>query len=312
MDPATMGMIAKAGSNLLGSIFGGEEKLRQKTTTRTRDRSRQKTTPVFKFQAMRQAAEKAGLNPLTVLRSIGPAAVGSLTKNSGYVLNKSRFTSEGGGDPVGDAFGSIGDMAGAYLSYDPLDQEMKQAQAQGLQIQNALGLGQLANLGRTWSGAPTTGALSSAGNLTRDSFGNPLPALGPALAPQTALQGNTVLGYTIEPSAAFSNAEDYETRYGDIVQMIAGIGIAAADMYKGLGTWANQYSGPSVASVWTDLAKKAAAARVNQPSLRDGVGGFNAGFPTLVRPDVLSPSWPLNNPGYGPSYPTGANRPDMR
>lgn len=180
MDPLTTAAMVKAGSNIVASLFGGEETQRHKYKSRVKDRSESIQKPVYDFKKMRKKAEKAGLNPLTVLRAIGPAAVGSRTRNSGYVLNKTKESWSGGGDPVGDAIRGVGDLGAAYASYDPLDQKMKQATYDGMVVQNQLGRQAL-----TWAGVPaySTGgggafAGASEGVLNRPLFTNYIGADG--------------------------------------------------------------------------------------------------------------------------------------
>lgn len=133
MDPISLALSAVAGP-LISALFGGNRD--QKTTTVVREN--------YSFKRLRKAAEKAGFNPLTVLRATG-GGIGSTTTG---VSSGPSVQSQ-----IADA---VGAGAGAFFSYDPV--AAASAQADLRLKQQALELGKTELGSSSWSGDPTTGS----------------------------------------------------------------------------------------------------------------------------------------------------------
>lgn len=75
MDPFVTGSLIKAGTSILGGLFGARSARKQREQARS-DQKRQ-------FERLREAAERGGFNPLTALQSTGGAGFGAGSLPSG-------------------------------------------------------------------------------------------------------------------------------------------------------------------------------------------------------------------------------------
>lgn len=182
------GQIIGAGISALGSLFGGDDD--EQTTTTTVD-----------YKAMVRAAEKAGFNPLTVLRNGGAAGFSTQVHHPAM--------SSG----IAEAAGTIGNF---LMSWDPqaqrrADLEYQIAAAQLDLIQRGGNTGGLPSVGmRSLGGVPTwTGPTRSGGNAAvpaaAGSQANPIPL---SVWYRTD-QGNVVRG----PNPDVADVEQMLTRW---------------------------------------------------------------------------------------------------
>lgn len=167
-----------------------------------------------KFTDMSNAAQKAGINPLTALRTTGGAGFGSYGGYSGLmqntiqapVLSKQSFAMNLG-TRLANTF--IDEKMNAPI--DKYNAEVRKLELEQRRLDIKLGKKQLDEL------------RSLGGRNDSNNGNNP-----EATDSRTAV--DTLLGQTIP--ADISDAEAYEQRYGDIVQEAAGISILLADLYK--------------------------------------------------------------------------------
>jgi hypothetical protein len=204
------GALIGAGASLLGGVLGSKEKKKDRAHANAlqqqawaRDDNR--------IQRTVADAEKAGINPLTAVRG-GASAGNTITHAPGL-----------GGYGIAEAIGAAGDSLarGVQMAfdYDPLDERRAQLE---LDIQEAT----LRNLNQQMAGL---GAVPTASG-SRYQYGG--GGLGGPSAPE---EGRTTVtnpwptnsGMVVNPN--YVDAEQWEQRYGDIAQEIAGFGNFLAD-----------------------------------------------------------------------------------
>lgn len=195
------GTIIGAGISAIGSLFGDDDD--EKVTKTEVD-----------YVKMAENAERAGFNPLTAIRNGGSAGFTNTTHPG--------LSSMTG---IGQAFGTIGN---ALMSFDPRADERAQLEEDMMRAQ----LNRIQN-GDTrqsmWSMDVPTAAKSTTVNAAGQSIA---PLFIPPGNPEV---GNTTVtnplptgsGFVID--TRFKDAESGETRYGDIMQEVFGIGNVLAD-----------------------------------------------------------------------------------
>lgn len=179
----------------------------------------------FQYKRLREAAELAGFNPLTVLKMAGAANGGpNLSLNSpsmtsvgmggvgmgsaglatgGYIDSAPALSSA---EWIRDSFDLVGDM---IAPKDPMEAERQKLEMDLLRAQ----------IKRTDSPfGPTTNTVvgSAASNAPREDYRLPSITFG----------GNA---WKTDPGT--SDAEATESRYGDIIQEVYGFGVLASDLW---------------------------------------------------------------------------------
>lgn len=193
------GPIIGAGISAISSLFGDDD---EKTTETT-----------INYKKMAREAEKAGFNPLTAIRNGGSA---------GFVTTHHPALSME--DRLGGVFSTLGN---ALMSFDSraeeraeLENKMLQAQLEQIGRQN-----DAAN--RSWFGdVPVAMGASVVG-----ADGRPAGGLTPG---QRTATNPWPVGSGIAINPRLPDAEMAETRYGDIVQEVFGVGTLAGDVYQNL------------------------------------------------------------------------------
>ena len=202
MDPIVTSSLIKVGGSLLGGLFGRKE-----------------AKPEFivpKYGEIRRKAEKAGFNPLTALTS----APGSVVA--------------GGQNYMGSA---IADAA-LHLADGMQEKAAQEGEAQQLREENA----ELAKKVQDLTIRPRVGGIYS-GNVATPSIRSALgvpdeSASGDLLSDGQPVSGGRPLragGVDVDKSPRWSDAEDFETRYGDLGSSLIGLGIMGADGYRTVG-----------------------------------------------------------------------------
>ena len=155
------------------------------------------------IKQLRDDAEAAGFNPLTIIRGGGLAGYGSSTSTSPAAPDTR----------LSDAFMTFGSGV-AQFQYDPYAQRRSEAEIR-------LAEAQIAQWGRT----------SAPGGL---SFQTP-KAVGsqpgyPGVAEPELLIDVRTSPVDIGPNPAWSNAQEVEDRYGDVASWLYGIAVGGADL----------------------------------------------------------------------------------
>lgn len=208
-----LGALIGAGASIIGSLLGSKKDKPQETTTR------------INYKQMVADAEAAGFNPLTALRAGGGAGFTTTTHPalSGY-------------NPIGAALTTVG---AAIANYDPqanaraaLETRLLNAQLENVQADTKnrmrsfevpVRVGPSAHNAQgvpIRSGAAQTGGLGavSVPEVGKTSVTNPWPV------------GNV--------TPWLKDAEMHETRYGDFMGSVIGVGNAAVDLgYNGWNTF---------------------------------------------------------------------------
>lgn len=191
---------------LIGGIFGSKKPEPQTTTSR------------IDLKQIIKDSEASGFNPTTVLRSVGGGF--STTTTSGGVSRPGLFQSIGSGLAAG---------VQAAFDYNPLDEQRAQVEygiqkAQLRRINQSpnyypgLGDGGVATGSRYQTTIPKT-------NVTKQTLAN---GLNP-FAGETMVTNPYPVGSRWQVNPDFKDAEMSETRYGDIIQEIAGVGNLVVD-----------------------------------------------------------------------------------
>jgi hypothetical protein len=165
------------------------------------------------YEQLRKSAEAAGFNPLTALRNGGSA---------GFTQTHSPVLSARTSNSIIEGIGA-GLSAGvqAAFDYNPLDEQRAELE---LEIMK----GQLDNISRANKSEYKFGEVPVATGTRNVSVG-PLPEAGIT----TVTNPNPVnSGQEVHPH--FKDAEHSETRYGDLVQEVAGLQNLIADGYWNL------------------------------------------------------------------------------
>jgi hypothetical protein len=189
---ALAGLSAASKLSIAGSVVSGMlsyKSAQQQRKQVIKDQNNQ-------FVRMRNAAQRAGFNPLTVMRATGGQGFTGLP-----TISKAA------------AFGNA--AAGIFdaVRQSPIDKYNKQVR--DLELEQRLAEVAIAK--------QTVGAMSKATAKGITKGNNP-----EATNSRTAV---TTPAGIISP-ANVSDAEAYEQRYGDIVQEVAGVGILLSDLYK--------------------------------------------------------------------------------
>lgn len=234
-----LGDLIQAGSNLIGGFFG--------MNTADKNRDAQQANAQQNIAAQREFAQNgvrwkvddaraAGVHPLFALgastHSFSPVSVGSDTSN-----------------PMGDAIASAGQNIGrAAQAAMTAPERQKAAAADALVLEkagleNELLRTQILSLKKNQLGPPMP-SLSNNQSIK----GQPSTEKGNPATPKNKALG---MGGGDKLSAVqdASDAEDWETRYGDVIQNIAGVGNLVYDGYH--------YAEPKVRSGWKWLQQKA-------------------------------------------------------
>lgn len=186
------GPIIGAGISALGSLFGKDDD--EKVVRQEVD-----------YEAMARNAEKAGFNPLTAIRNGGSA---------GFTNTIHPALSSAAG--FGEAFATLGN---ALMSFDARADERAA-------LEDRLMQAQISALNRSGEAASRSFAMdtpSAAGSTTVDANGRPQQ-----FESRPASVTNPYKYLAVNP--ALADAEAAETRYGDILQEVFGIGNAIGDV----------------------------------------------------------------------------------
>nr|QJB21389.1 MAG: hypothetical protein [Microvirus sp.] len=176
---------------------------------------------------LRTDAEAAGFNPITIIRGGGLAGYGSSTTTG--TISAAPETR------LSDAFRTFGSGVAAW-QYDPYGEAKSLSQ---LRLAEA----QIADLGRR--GAEPNMSLHAPSSQGPNS---------------TAGGGDfTLWGVEWDGNPNTTNAEDGETRYGEIGELVFGIGAGVADLFKASHDWGRENIGP-----WLFGMENAAKSRVEQ------------------------------------------------
>lgn len=239
MWPAILGAVVPG---LINAVFGDSHKPQQtKTVTTVKEN--------YSFNRLRKAAEKAGFNPLTVLRATG-GGIGSTQTSVGTIPGVSRQA---------QIAGAVADGVGAFFSYDPMQTQSDMLDIKLKEQSLALGSQELMR-GDSWSGSPVT-----AGG------GWSAPAI-------SMLPNNWSTDYMINPSVLASgepSAQMVEDMYGDAVGGIWGTSQFVKDVAQGGRKWLGSRMG------WPDnwgIPRIGEIAPI-QPALSgwNSPGGFDTG-----------------------------------
>ena len=166
-----------------------------------------------KFTDMNKAASKAGINPLTALRSTGGAGFGAYGGYNGLmqstiqapVLSKQSFAMN-----LGTRLANTFIDMKMNAPIDRYNAEVRKLELEQRRLDIKLGKQQL-------------DALRSVGVGIGSGKGN-----NPITGQRTAID----LGPLSTDPADMSDAEAVEARYGDIIQELYGVGVLIADIYK--------------------------------------------------------------------------------
>jgi hypothetical protein len=213
------GFLGSAASNLAGNMFGS------------------KRGPQTKLVALRRQAEEAGFNPLTAL-----AATGGQGFNSQFTpsLASQDFVR----DSIQTAFDRNTSQAAQEETRRELENDLLKVQID--EVKRGVNAGPFMP-----RNVPTNGVTSVRSN--GQAPGHPLDIAGNPTTPALAMSNRT---YETDPGA--SDAEWWETRYGDIVQNIAGVGVFAQDMWHNRANIGDAIGGAVTDFVETQDAKQEA------------------------------------------------------
>lgn len=191
----------------------------------------QKVENSVDYVKMRDNAIKAGFNPLTVLRNGGSAGFGTQISHPAL--------SSGFGAGIADALAT---GISAWAAYDPmaekradLEYEVAQEQLRSVQLGNALSVKRMREV-PTYAGA--SGRYSSGGFVAS----HPSGAAGTPIRASPNTPGVTdpykgfwhdVFGLSANP--AFQDTEQAETRLGDPLSWVAGLGVLGGDIAHSYG-----------------------------------------------------------------------------
>lgn len=196
---AFWGPIIGAGISALGSLFGSNKK-------------EQKTTTEVDYVKMAENAERAGFNPLTAIRNGGSA---------GFVTTTHPALSS-----WGSAFGEAAQILGnALMSWDPQADKRAALENRMLELQLA-SFDRTNRFGSDGFGTMIFGDVPTAQGSTRVGPGGRPIAIGDRTATNPFHED---LNIKIDPRQP--DAEMAETRYGDLLQEVFGVGVLARDIY---------------------------------------------------------------------------------
>jgi hypothetical protein len=190
---ALAGLSTAAKLSIAGNVIGGIASYAAAKEQRKQALADQDS----QYVRMRNAAQRAGFNPLTVMRATGGAGFTGLP-----TISKAA------------AFGNMATGIFDAVRQSPIDKYNKQVRDLELEQRRA----ELAIAKKTM------GAMSKATAMGMTGKGNNPEATDSRTAVTTPAG-------TTSP-ANVSDAEAYEQRYGDIVQEVAGIGILLSDLYN--------------------------------------------------------------------------------
>lgn len=195
LPPAVITAGLNVFGNLLGGLFGRKSAKKQQAAEWAREDN--------KLQRLVVDAGKAGISPL--------AALGS----SAASYQAPTIQMPDLGSAVGEGIGTIADA----LSPETRAREARAAELGDLELRRARAETAYAESTATQSTFNARAAMAAPLSNSRRSFG-----LG-GLNPIQQIQ----VGGKIIPTANASNAEDVETRYGDLIQSVYGTGLLAYD-----------------------------------------------------------------------------------
>lgn len=244
--------IIGAGISALGSLFGSKD---------DDDDEEKKVTTTTDYVAMARAAEKAGFNPLTVLRNGGSAGFTTTTHPA--------LSNEGGG--WGAAMQTIGS---AIMSFDPRADERAELEQQLLKAQ----IGQINRSGgasqRLWSmDVPVATGSSISVSPARGGAGGgngaivmPTPTGSGASDRLATNPYDTNSGIGIDPNTP--DAAAATNRYGEIGEIIFGVHAAMRD-------WEINRKPPPITDAWSEPYRKAVQQTLTGTTRGDPVRHWN-------------------------------------
>jgi hypothetical protein len=216
-----VGAAIAAGGKLLGGILGNRRA--KKAAAQARAQALQDT--LNRGVYAREAAERGGFNPLTMLGVGGGVVAGS---GSGYGY-------DGGAAPLASALSSAVDIIADEIS--PETQERREfnkllTELTRLELDKARALAPVYAAGASFA---TSGALTGGrAAVQATQAGQSYTAAGrPAVEVYNPdRQSVEVGGIAIKPDKGWSDAQEIEDRYGDAVSWLYGIGVATADFIQ--------------------------------------------------------------------------------
>ncbi|MBK5925662.1 hypothetical protein CCR90_18235 [Rhodovulum sulfidophilum] len=178
------------------------------------------------YAKIRRKAEAAGFNPLTALTS----APGSVVASQNYM-----------GSAIADA-GLI--LADGMAKKAEKTGELQKAREQNAQLKERVQqLTIRPRVGGIYANNVATPSIRSAVGGNDESSSGDLLSDGLPVSGGRPLRG---AGYDLAKSDDWSDAEDYETRYGELGSSLIGIPILGADLLKTLRPWARSKIGAEV------------------------------------------------------------------
>lgn len=237
-----LGSLIGAAGSVLGGLLGGEEKTKGRNKTWTNSATRSKVH----LRQLVSDAEKAGFNPLTILRAGGLSAYTD-TFSKSFSRSKTKGSSSSS-SPMGAGIaaaantlgGAIENMsspaAGAAQAWNAPPASLPAAQAEYDMVKRALRdvppgtLGTQPRLPASSTWEAKTPALSGA--VTDGSGGQPMQPTFEA--PTVTNPFHPSLGVWVDPAAP--DAEAFSTRYGDseIFSTIGGVLTAGTDIWHNI------------------------------------------------------------------------------
>lgn len=222
------------------------------------------------YARMVRDAEAAGFNPLTALRNGGSAGFSSQISHP--ALSSGSFSSG-----IGEA---IANGVSAWASYDPMADQKADLEYQLVQEQLKTVQQMNRQQGRSFNVPTNTGSSArySAGGFTNSV---PVASRNPGGSMQTT---DPWTGSVFDPfmkiNPRLPDAETQSTRYGEIVEMIGGVGVLGGDLAYSGYTYANRKGN-------VDKAVAEAKAEYNKyvPAMDAGATAFAKGMiPKRDRP----------------------------
>lgn len=176
----------------------------------------QTTTSYVDYVRLRNEAEKAGFNPLTALRNGGSAGFSTMTTTGGALSSKD-FFAEALGKGVETYFNR--DQIAADKERDMLEralmrEELRVMQQQGKAVTSRMGFGY---------------EIPQANNYTGIDRAGSAPDLGSGVSGRPS-NGLVVGGLPVTNNDAWSSAQAFEDRYGDVLGSVYGVGVLGADI----------------------------------------------------------------------------------
>lgn len=256
-----LGALIGGVGSILGGLLGGDTSQRTKEKTKSKTRSASVSQSTANLGRLVRASERAGFNPLTVLRAGGLSAY-STVANEG--MSRSKTNSKGKnmtsssaplGAGIAGAFQSIGgavssaEQAGAGTAsawqgpagapgYDPVTARQREYDLVQAQLGGSNGPGAVSE-----DGGPIMIPASTTYKADKPALGSQDGSDGSSMKP--TFENPTVTnpwpsksGMKVDPT--IPDVEHFETRYGEgelSPATIAGWGTLAADVYNSLPTW---------------------------------------------------------------------------